>query len=243
LIADLEQRFPALEDPRTGTRIGIGVASGCDDVYISSDSPDAGSNRLLPLVMASDIQAGTIEWSGRHLVNPWKDGRLVELGNFPWLGAYYEVNGDRLWGRHVAKKQPRSWYLTIDRIDPGLLAKPKLLLPDMKAAAHPVLDPGDHYPHHNLYFVVSDAWDLEVLGGILLSDITNLFVGGYCVKMRGGTYRFQAQYLHRIRVPDPSTSQARVRILRDAFRLRDTAKATTAVAAAYGIDASFFTGG
>ncbi|MGB2859951.1 MAG: hypothetical protein WBB87_15040, partial [Candidatus Microthrix parvicella] len=50
-------------------------------------------------------------------------------------------------------------------------------------------------------------------------------------------------YLHRIRVPDPSTSQARVRILRDAFRLRDTAKATTAVAAAYGIDASFFTGG
>ena len=41
----------------------------------------------------------------------------------------------------------------------------------MKAAAHPVLDPGDHYPHHNLYFVVSDAWDLEVLGGILLAAV------------------------------------------------------------------------
>jgi adenine-specific DNA-methyltransferase len=244
LIADLEQRFPALEDPRTGTRIGIGVASGCDDVYISSDSPDVESDRLLPLVMASDIRAGTIEWSGHHLVNPWKDGKLVDLGDYPRLGTFYEANGDRLRSRHVAKKQPRSWYRTIDRIDPGLLAKPKLLLPDMKAAAHPVLDPGDHYPHHNLYFVVSDAWDLEVLGGILLSDVANLFVGAYCVKMRGGTYRFQAQYLRKIRVPDPSTISEQVaRNLQDAFRLRDAAKATTAAAAAYRIDASVFTGG
>ena len=35
LIADLEARFPPLQDPATGTRVGIGVATGCDDVFIT----------------------------------------------------------------------------------------------------------------------------------------------------------------------------------------------------------------
>jgi adenine-specific DNA-methyltransferase len=30
-----------------------------------------------------------------------------------------------------------------------------------------VLDRGETYPHHNLYFIESDTWDLEVLGGLL----------------------------------------------------------------------------
>ena len=119
---------------------------------------------------------------------------------------------------------------------PPCRARPKLLLPDIKAAAHPVLDPGGFYPHHNLYFVVSDAWDLEVLGGLLLSDIANLFVGAYCVKMRGGTYRFQAQYLRKIRVPDPNTlDDERQNELRNAFRLRDRRRATEVAAEAYGM--------
>ena len=103
----------------------------------------------------------------------------------------------------MARNRPGSWYRTIDRVDPSLQARPKLVLPDLKSAAHPVLDTGEFYPHHNLYYVVSDKWDLEVLGGLLLSDIANLFVGAYCVKMRGGTYRFQAQYLQKDPGPRP----------------------------------------
>ena len=107
----------------------------------------------------------------------------------------------------------------------------------MKAAAHPVLDHGDYYPHHNLYFVVSEAWDLEVLGGLLLSDVANLFVGAYCVKMRGGTYRFQAQYLRKIRVPGPATVPEPAReALRTAFRTRDREAASAAAWPLYGVD-------
>ena len=107
----------------------------------------------------------------------------------------------------------------------------------MKAHIHPVLEPGGYYPHHNLYYVVSDTWDMEVLGGILLSRIAQAFIEAYCVRMRGGTLRFQAQYLKRIRVPrpdqiDPITQGA----LRTAFRDRDTDAATLAAADAYGID-------
>ena len=239
LLADLEERFDPLEDWRTGTRVGIGVATGCDDVFVVEDASDVERCRLLPILTAQDIASGTPRWGGRFLVNPWEGGRLVDLGEYPGLASYLQRHGTRIRARHVARKRPASWYRTIDRVDPGLQARPKLLLPDLKAAAHPVLDTGGFYPHHNLYYVVSDKWDLEVLGGLLLSDIANLFVGAYCVKMRGGTYRFQAQYLRKIRVPAPDAiDAATASALSQAFKDRDRAAATDAAAALYGISRS-----
>ena len=239
LLADLEERFDPLEDWRTGTRVGIGVATGCDDVFVVEDASDVERCRLLPILTAQDIASGTPRWSGRFLVNPWEGGRLVDLKEYPGLASYLQRHGTRIRARHVARKRPASWYRTIDRVDPGLQARPKLLLPDLKAAAHPVLDTGGFYPHHNLYYVVSDKWDLEVLGGLLLSDIANLFVGAYCVKMRGGTYRFQAQYLRKIRVPAPDAiDAATAAALADAFRRRDRAAATAVAATLYEINRS-----
>jgi adenine-specific DNA-methyltransferase len=242
LVADLEARFPALEDRSTGTRVGIGVATGCDDVYITTDANVAEPDRMLPLLQAADINDGTPKWSGQYLVNPWNGAGLVPLGRYPRLRAYFDDHADRLRARHVATQRPAVWYRTIDKVDPNLLARPKLVLPDLKAAAHPVLDNGGFYPHHNLYFVVSNEWDLEVLGGLLLSDIANLFVGTYCVKMRGGCYRFQAQYVRRIRVPpvEAITAGAARRLAR-AFRERDRDAATGEAAGLYGVDVAKIT--
>lgn len=237
LITHLEGHFAPLEDPRTGTRVGIGVATGCDDVFVTEHADGVEPSRLLPLLTASDIAGGQADWGGRYLVNPWEDGQLIDLEEFPGLAGYLEAHGERVRGRHVAKRRPDKWHRTIDKVDPTLQARPKLLLPDMKAAAHPVLDLGGYYPHHNLYFVVSEQWDLEVLGGLLLSDVANLFVGAYCVKMRGGTYRFQAQYLRKIRVPNPSDLPDTARKdLRAAFRARDRAAASAAAWPLYGVD-------
>ncbi len=236
LVADLEARFPPLEDPRTGTRVGIGVATGCDDVYITTDTDLVEADRLLPLLQAADTTTGTADWNGSYLVNPWDATGLVDLDHYPRLQDYFEANARRLRRRHVAQKRPSQWYRTIDRVDPNLLARPKLVLPDLKASAHPILDNGRYYPHHNLYSVTSDAWDLEVLGGLLLSDVANLFVGAYCVKMRGGTYRFQAQYIRRIRVPDwRAVSGRNRRALAKAFGARDVEAATAVALSLYGI--------
>jgi adenine-specific DNA-methyltransferase len=238
LVADLEARFPPLEDPTTGTRVGIGVATGCDSVYITDDPDLVETERLLPLLQAGDIVSGEPEWSGRFLVNPWNGSGLVDLDRYPRLAEHLEFNGDRLRGRHIARVRPQQWYRTIDRVHGDLQARPKLLLPDIKAASHPVLDDGRFYPHHNLYFVVSDKWDLEVLGGILLSNVANLFVGAYCVKMRGGCYRFQAQYVRRIRVPAPAAVNRRdQRALAAAFRARDVVAASATACRVYGIAA------
>ncbi len=238
LLADLEARFAPLQDPNTGTRVGIGVATGCDEIFITDDAGLVEADRLLPLLQAHDVTDGSARWSGRYLVNPWNGSGLVDLDRYPKLSAYLDDNQRRLRGRHIARQRPATWYRTIDRVHQDLTARSKLLIPDIKAAAHPVLDEGGHYPHHNLYYVVSDTWDLEVLGGLLLSDIANLFVGAYCVKMRGGTYRFQAQYLRRIRVPDPRTiGRGDARSLARAFRDRDRVRATGVAADVYGLPA------
>lgn len=237
LVASLEGRFPPLQDARTGTRVGIGVATGCDDLLITSDPDLVESDRLLPLLRAHDIASGDVLWSGRSLVNPWDRNGLVDLDDYPRLRAYLEEHEVRLRRRHVAMRRPRDWYRTIDRVDDALAARPKLLLPDMKSASHPVLDEGGFYPHHNLYHVTSVEWDLEVLGGLLLSDIANLFVGAYCVRMRGGTYRFQAQYIRRIRVPavtDVPRSAKRELML--AFRTRDRGWANRVATRLYDLD-------
>jgi hypothetical protein len=238
LVAELERRLPPLQDEATGTRVGIGVASGADDVYLTEDTSLVERDRLLPLLTTRDTRTGEAKWSGTHLVNPWKDGRLVNLDDYPKLAAYLDARAAEVRGRHVAQKNPGTWYRTIDRVEPGLLEREKLVVPDLKAFIQPVLDRGETYPHHGLYFITSDRWELDVLGGLLLSDIAELFVATYCVKMRGGCYRFQAQYLRRIRVPVlASVSKRDQAQLRQAFENRDRDRASVVARRLYGLDA------
>lgn len=201
IVRRLEQELPTIEE--AGCRVGIGVATGADQVYVAPyDELDVEPERKLPLVMTRDILTGHVEWRGRGVLNPFEpDGRLAQLDAYPRFARYLERHGAALRARHVAAKNPRAWYRTIDRIYPELTTKPKLLIPDIKGEAHIVYEEGRLYPHHNLYFITSDTWDLQALQAVLLSGIARLFVATYSTRMRGGYLRFQAQYLRRIRVP------------------------------------------
>ncbi|MFD5461522.1 Eco57I restriction-modification methylase domain-containing protein [Kitasatospora sp. NPDC127059] len=237
VLEDLNDRFGLLEDMTTGTRVGIGIATGADKVFITDDPELVEPDRLLPLAMVRDTTSGLINWSGSRLVNPWNaQGELVDLAAYPKLAAYFRQHSGALRKRYVAVKQPDRWYKTIDKVDHRLTSRSKLLFPDMKLTIHPVLDEGKLYPHHNLYFIVSDVWDMRVLGGLLLSKVAEAFVEAYAVKMRGGTLRFQAQYLRKIRVPDPAALAEEDRAaLADAFDKRDVKAATEAALRVYGL--------
>ncbi|MFD0885265.1 Eco57I restriction-modification methylase domain-containing protein [Streptosporangium algeriense] len=238
MLEDLSDRFRLLEDETTGTRVGIGVATGADKVFITYEKDLVEDDRLLPLAMVRDTSSGTLDWGGAYLVNPWGAyGELVDLSRYPRLSTYFARHAGDLRKRYVAVKQPERWYKTIDKVDHRLVAKEKLLFPDMKSTIHPVLDRGGVYPHHNLYYIVSNSWDMRVLGGLLLSKVAGAFVEAYAVKMRGGTLRFQAQYLRKIRVPDPAEMSEEVRTaLADAFDRRDVQAATEAALRAYGLE-------
>jgi hypothetical protein len=234
LLRRLEDRFPKLE---LHAKVGIGVATGNDSVYVTKNADLVEPSRLLRLALAKDIATGTLEWSGHYLVDPWNCDGLVKLDKYPRLRAYYEGNEAALKKRHTAANNLNGWYKTIDRVTHALAAKPKLYIADIKQVLNPVLDLGETYPHHNLYFIESDTWDLEILGGLLMSAVGQFFVESYGVRMRGGYWRFQAQYLRRIRVPDPkSLSEAHTEALRDAFRDRDRTRATRVALEVYGIE-------
>lgn len=237
-LEDLTERFTVLGDKSSGVRVGIGIATGADKVFIT-DNPDlVEEERLLPLAMVRDTTSGHLTWSGNFLVNPWDEtGQLVDLSRYPRLAAWFQRHRAVLSGRYVAKKAPDKWYKTIDKVEHDLTARPKLLFPDMKLSSHPVLDKGGFYPHHNLYFITSDVWDLEVLGGLLLSKVAEAFVDAYAVKMRGKTLRFQAQYLRRIPVPRPEdiADEHKAQLI-IAFRNRDVEAATSAALKVYGLD-------
>jgi hypothetical protein len=236
VIAELEGSFPPLEDKGTCTRVGIGVATGADKVFIVTDADCVESERLLPLAMAGDISTGVVEWSGNRLVNPWDSEGLVDLDVWPRTRQYLSTHRDLLAARHTAQRG--HWHKTIDRVIDGLQDRPKLYLPDFKDAIFPVLDNGGTYPHHNLYWVTSEGWDLRVLGGLLLSDVANLFIEAYSVRMRGGFLRFQAQYLRRIRLPRlGDVGEAVASGLAQAFDERDRAAATRLALPLYGLRA------
>ena len=184
-------------------KVGIGVATGADKIFIGQlESLQVEPDRKLPLVTTKDIETGTVQWKGLGVINPFRDdGQLVDLVDYPMLSSYLEKHSEIVRKRNVARKNPRNWFRTIDRIYPALVNKPKLLIPDIKGEAHIVYEEGHFYPHHNLYFVTSREWDLRALQAVLLSSITKLFISTYSTQMRGGYLRFQAQYLRRIRLP------------------------------------------
>jgi len=213
IVRELEAHLPTLE--QAGCRVGIGVATGADSVYVGPyDELPVEDSRKLPLAMSRDLSGGQLSWHGLGVVNPWEeDGGLVNLSEYPRLAAYLEPHRDRLARRHTAKDDPATrWYKTIDRITPALTWQPKLLVPDIRGDGDAIAyDGGELYPHHNLYHITSQTWDLPALQALLRAGLARLFVDSYAVKIGGGYLRFQAQYLRRIRIPAWSRVGAELR--------------------------------
>lgn len=211
LLREIEAEFPLLEN--VGCKVGIGVATGADKVFIALfETLDVEDDRKLPLATTKDIAGGEVSWHGLGVVNPFAEsGKLVDLEKYPRLAAYFAKHRDQLTCRHVAKKSPMNWYRTIDRIHPALTTTPKLLIPDIKGGANIVAEKGELYPHHNLYYVTAGDWDIESLRAVLLSGIAHLFVSSYSTKMRGGYLRFQAQNLRRICLPPWASVESTVK--------------------------------
>ena len=234
-VSRMMEQLPSLEE--SGVRVGIGIATGKDDVFIV-DNPDlVEPDRLLPVFNMRDWRK-TGEPSQKWLVNPWdENGKLVNLANYPRLRDYLELHREEIASRHIAKKNAQTWYRTIDKVNHEIIGRPMLLFPDMAKKADPVFSDGSRYPCHNCYWLMSDKWDLKVLGGLLMSDIAESFVDSMGVKMRGGTKRFQAQYLRLIHVPKPEMINAETALdLRTAFDARDRLMANKAALKAYGLE-------
>lgn len=236
MLIEMAEKNPTIED--AGVQIGIGIASGCDDVYITENPNLVEKDRLLPLFYMRDWRSGERSLK-KWLVNPWRtDGSLVSLEDYPRLGKYFESHVGELKKRRVARDHPDQWYRTLDKPNFSILGKEMLLFPDMAASSDPVYSDGSLYPHHNCYWLISSEWDIKALGGLLMSELVKQYINSYGVKMRGSTLRFQAQYLRLIHIPRFSDVDENVRReLRRSFELGDRERANSAARRAYGLEA------
>lgn len=184
-------------------KIGIGVATGADKVYIGKFSNLIENTCRVPLVRSSHIRKGKIEWTEEYVLNPFENtGTRKDLERFPKLKKYLLSHQDVIRNRNCAKKNIDFWYRTIDKISPDLISKSKILIPDIKCDSTAiVVDEGKFYPHHSLYYITSDSWDIHGLAYLLRNGLAALFVKAYANTMRGGYHRFQAQYLKLIHLP------------------------------------------
>ena len=201
----LALRHPLLEESAPYTRVGIGVATGSDEIYIlPALDPTIEADCQLPLVMAGDVTPAALHWSGHYLVNPYEavdGGEMRDLLKYPGLCSYLEKNRTRLEKRHTARKNPETWFRTIDRVTHALTREPKLLLPDIQSGGVVGFDSGNYYPQHNFYWITSTGWDLQVLQAILRSTCVLTQIRAISVQMRGGSVRYQAQGLRKLRIP------------------------------------------
>lgn len=236
VLRALEERHRLIED--CDARVRIGVATGNDRLYIVDGDADIEQDRLVPLVMREDIENGRVRDAHRFVINTFEDtGRPVELKRYPRLARYFELHAPAIRARHVAQKNKRHWFRTIDRVYPALARERKLLIPDIAGSNEVVLEDGRFHPHHNLYFITSGSWDMGVLGALLSSKVALFFVWAYAVKMRGGYLRFQAQYLRRIRLPNSEAVKPTLaKSLAKAFEARDFERIDALALKAYEIE-------
>lgn len=185
--------------------LGIGVATGADDIFVHRGRPSSVDNKyLLPLAISKDIRSGTVQWSEHYLISPYnpETNQLYNLEETSDLKKYFEKHKSILSKRHCAQKTSSQWYRTIDKVSYPLLHKKKILIPDIQTGGCVALDEtGAYYPHHNVYWLTSDTWNLFALCVLLRSEFVTSQVRMYSSQLRGGSLRYQAQVLRKVRIP------------------------------------------
>lgn len=189
-----------------GFKIGIGVATGLDKVFIvNKNEVDIEEDVLIPLLTRKDIKNDQIAWENRYVINPFNGSslRLKNLQKYPKLEKYLKRYEKEIRKRHVAQKDEQNWYKTIDRIIPDLVKEPKLLLPDISSKGLILFDDGRYYPHHNYYYITgNEKLDLLVLRAILSTNFVRKQIAEKGILMNGGALRWQAQTLRKIKIPN-----------------------------------------
>lgn len=190
---------------RQNFKIGIGVATGADAVFVSDKLMDEVERELvLPAVNARDLKGDKLQWRRKYLLSPYTStGRLINLDCYPKARKYLERHKETLMNRYVVRRSPACWYRTIDRIVPSVKQQPKILLPDMSGNSCIFVDEGRFYPLHNIYYITGNTvTELRLLSAMLMSDFVREQLASVTNKMNGGFVRWQSQYLRKLRLPE-----------------------------------------
>jgi hypothetical protein len=76
-----------------GFKIGIGVATGADHIFVSKELPKfVEKELLLPALNAKNLTGNKLQWNGEYLLNPYTaSGELIKLSDYPLVEKYLNL--------------------------------------------------------------------------------------------------------------------------------------------------------
>lgn len=200
------KRFPTIED--AGCEIRVGPALGCEAAFVGwQENLDVEKELLIPYLRPREIVGDRVVWGGNSVINVCSPGGdLISLEKYPRTSRHFETFKDRLQERACVKGKPGGhhfyrWYRTIDRIDPKIWSKHKILLPEIIRNPRVALDDGGHVPSHGIYAIFSDRWPLPLLRDLMASGVFGLVMECIAPRLNGNYKRCYKRFLSRLPLP------------------------------------------
>ncbi len=197
--APLKQQAQTLKE--LGYIIKVGPALGHTPAFLlERDEHDVEPELLRPWVDGSEIQEGSIKWSGRRVIVMYdRDGKLIDLKRFPRLKARLQRFKKQLEKRSIVENGA-DWFRTIDRLVSADWERPKLLIPELAKLPRIAIDRTGKIPSHGVYAIFAANDDVESLYDKLRDGKLANALKGIAPKVKGNYIRCYKRFLLKIMV-------------------------------------------
>lgn len=176
--------------------IKVGVATGADKVFINPPQDyDIESELLVPFILSYNLRHDVFNYSKDVLLNTWDPNNpkaFIDLEDWPNTSIYLNLHKEKLKSRYVAQKNEDAWYRLIDKINPNITIKEKIIFPSLRKNFEIYFDEGNAIPHHNCYYAIKTSDEgpsLKTIGAILSSNIMKKFAGILSIRFNGNACR------------------------------------------------------
>lgn len=170
---------------------------------------------LKPIVKGSEIKRWSILWHGNYIIYPYQESNgksaLLSLDEYPNTKKYLEIYKKQLENRDYVKNARKRWYELWNERNPRLFENVKILTPDISKISNFVLDENGEYYFSDLVFTIILKNEYQSLYklvlGLLNSQPLEFYFKHISPFVSGGYYRFKTQYLERLPIKLPQTSE------------------------------------
>ncbi len=169
-----------------------------------------------PWLRGRDIRKWKTEWAGLYVINipstankkwPWSDAKTEDAARRIFEQTYPAIHRHLShWEKRLKKRadQGKFWWELRSCAYYSYFEKPKIVYPDISQSPKFTWDESKSYLGNTAYIMPSDEiW----LIGLLNSELMNWFYSHISPAIRGGFFRFIAQYMEQIPVVPASETQ------------------------------------
>lgn len=200
-----------------------GIATAADNVFLldKSEAVPIEDELLYTLIKGEDIQKGAVSELKYSILNPYgRDGKLVNIGQYPNASKYLNRHRDRLEERYCVTSQNKSWYETHDRIKTNEELRARIVTPDITTQAKFAITKGT--VSHNTCYSIFYSGDLQPLAAYFNSSLFECLLSTSMPDMNSGYWRQLKRDISQLPVLEPHRvkSQERTR-LSEAFESKD----------------------